>query len=203
MTNPAADIKAAIFRQLEFPRRVPLVLDRQQWWWQKGWLALSAVCVAGEDPTLIPVPDWAVGGVWVVAERDGGAVLAAIGKDAHWIETWTPQVVKPNELETSHPKGFVAQHNDAAVTRYCCNAIRHVDSMPSQGVIVIAKDADGAQAAMRQVLQDPLQLHKLIRTAVGDPIASTNHEVRSQRLCPTEGVDDVIIVNFWTHMEVA
>src|SRR6266567_5680469 len=96
MSHAATDVHAAAPRQCDLAGSIPLVPYRQFWWRQERWLALASVRVAGKDPALILAPDRKIYDVRIVAEHDGGGILAVLRKHRCWIKTRAPKVVKSN-----------------------------------------------------------------------------------------------------------
>src|SRR5882757_7108496 len=78
----------------------------------------------------------------------------------------------------------------------------NLGDVPVETVVVVTQDTDGPEAAMWQMLQHPAQLRKLPRPMVADPVPGHSHEIRSERLNPPEGFDQVGVVNSGSYVHI-
>jgi hypothetical protein len=203
VTYAAADVHSAAPRQFDLAGGVAFVEYRQERWRQKWRLALAAVGVPGKNPALVAAPDRAIRGIGIVAEHNGGTVLAFLDEQIHRIEPESPQVVESEELQSRDGQGFIAKNCDTRGAHDPSNFVRHVGHPPSEPVVVVTENADSSEAAVRRMRHHPAQLLELSRAAIGDPIAGENHEVGSELLSSAERLDDVVVVHFGTDVQIA
>jgi hypothetical protein len=100
MPDAAAD-DIRRFAERELACRVAAISHRDERWWQEWRLALSAVRVAGENPTLMTLParQIDVSGLWLstIAGASG-----AVAKRARDVERLRPPVVESCDLQAMH-----------------------------------------------------------------------------------------------------
>src|SRR5262245_14034200 len=118
--------------------------------------------VSGKDPALEVAPDRMVSGVRVVTEHDGRPMVRGfsrmLGQHGSGIEARAPQIVQPDELHAGDGCRLVAQHDHTGMLRYLTNLVRHIQHAPAAAVVMVAKNAHGAEPPAGRVSKDAPQL---------------------------------------------
>jgi hypothetical protein len=203
MAYAAADVHVAVAGKCESSGGIAFVAYRQKRWWQEWWFALAPVGVARKNPALITGPYRAVGTVRIVGEHDGRGVAASLSEYADGIESRAPQIVESQKLQARDGMCLVSEHFDARFRRDCRNLLRHIRHPPAESIVVVSKNPQCSEAAVRRVRDDAPQLFELARATIGDPVSREGDEVGCELLNSPEGPKNVIIVDSWTDVQVA
>ena len=151
MADAAADIHAAVARQVELAGCVAAVLHRTQRRGQERCFALSAVRVAGEDPAGVFVPTRAVGRVGVVCECDRGTGRIRRCKSFLDFKASGPEIVETDDLQGVDFGQLVAQDVHTMRLCHCSELVGELRIGPFMSVIVIAQDTEGCPRSLRQM----------------------------------------------------
>ena len=179
VSDAAADVQPTVALQFEDSRGVSAILDGQQGRRKKRWLALAAVCVAGEDPTFERPPARFVHGIWIVAQDERGSIALDGGQCANVIETLGPQVVHAGDLKASDLSDLVAKDVDALSAEKACESRRDLRMRPVRAVVVVPEYPDGPQPATRSVSIQALRMREDV-LVIAREVACVDDEIRRE-----------------------
>ena len=203
VAEAAVDVKTAATAEGELARCVALIADWEDGRREEGGLALAAMRVAGQDPSMEVLPDREVRGIRVVGEdhRWEGGIEGA--QDWIGVPRGSPEVFQPDKLESGHDRPLVAEEAHAVAGDHAGDSIGNIGVGPTGSKVVIAQGGQGGKPAEGKGGEHAIEAVLLSRCLVGHEVAGDYQDVGMQLSDLSQRVDQVVLVDLGTHMQVA